>query len=109
MTGRTTSLSILRTRKLPWFVHAIIAWLDFAEHECLLFVFGQRRVADTAHYATNTRRVENLSADDLANLLSIFFLTNQRVNVWDGGDSFALHFKQRRCDGIDGETLKLLA
>jgi hypothetical protein len=37
--------------------------------------------------------LNNLSADDFANLFPVFFLANQRVNVWDRRDSFALHFE----------------
>ena len=49
------------------------------------------------------------SANDFANSFPVFLLTNQRVNMRDCGDSFALHFEQCRCDGIGGETVKLLA
>jgi len=50
-------------------------------------------VADSAHDTTNASRFKNLSSDNLANSFSVFLLTNQGVNVWDRGDSFALHFK----------------
>src|SRR5260370_20418038 len=83
--------------------HAVIA---FAKSELLFFIFG--RVADAAHSTTNARRLKNLFADDRADSLSIFLLTNQRVNVGDRGDSFALHFEQCRCNGIGGEPVKLV-
>ena len=46
-----------------------------------------------AHSATNASTFKNLSADDLADSLSIFLPTDQRINVWDRGDFFLLHFK----------------
>jgi hypothetical protein len=62
-------------------VHVIITWRDFIKSERLFFVFSQRRVADAADSAANARRLKNRSADDLANSLPVFLLTNERVNV----------------------------
>ena len=94
---------------LPFVIaHAIIAWRDLIKSECLFLDLSQWRVAGAADCATNARGLKNLSANDLANLFPVFLLTNQRVNVRDCGDSFALHFEQRCCDGVGGETMKLL-
>src|SRR5436305_3961941 len=100
------SIFILRACKLLCSRRYCLA--RFIDGECLLFIFGQRRVADSGHGATNASNFKNLSADDLANPLPVFLLTNQCVNVWDRDDSFLLHFKQCRCNGISGETVKLL-
>jgi hypothetical protein len=56
--------------------HAIITRRDVIKSERLLFHFGQRRVADTTHRATDACRFKNPLADNFANLFSVFLLAN---------------------------------
>ena len=61
-----------------------------------IFIRWSQQLADNQNlrevYYRGLHDFESLEGDDLANSVPIFLLTNQRVDVWDSGDSLLLGF-----------------